>query len=53
MIKYFKRIILVFLLPATCTCFAQSKHVLLDSYFNDEHMKDAAGKMISYHYKWE
>src|SRR6201996_513254 len=30
----------------------QRKQVLLDSYFNDEHMKDAAGQMISYHYKW-
>src|ERR1700685_3763711 len=30
----------------------QRKQVLLDSYFNDEHMKDATGQMISYHYKW-
>lgn len=28
-------------------------HVVLDSWFNDEHVKDASGKMISYHYKWE
>lgn len=29
------------------------KTVLLDSYFNDEHKKDAiTGKIISYHYKW-
>ncbi|MFI5160235.1 MAG: hypothetical protein ACHQHN_03115 [Sphingobacteriales bacterium] len=27
--------------------------VLLDSYFNDEHTKDASGRLISYHYKWE
>jgi unsaturated rhamnogalacturonyl hydrolase len=27
--------------------------VVLDSWFNDEHIKDASGKMISYHYKWE
>ncbi|HVV56049.1 MAG TPA: hypothetical protein VHC47_12015 [Mucilaginibacter sp.] len=32
--------------------FAQS-HVVLDSYFNDEHTKDASGKLISTHYKWE
>ncbi len=30
----------------------QRKQVLLDSYFNDEHMKDATGQIISYHYKW-
>ena len=30
------------------------KTVLLDSYFNDEHKKDAiTGKIISYHYKWD
>jgi hypothetical protein len=27
--------------------------VVLDSYFNDEHIKDASGKLVSYHYKWE
>src|ERR1700743_384028 len=30
----------------------QRKQVLLDSYFNDEHMKDVTGQTISYHYKW-
>jgi unsaturated rhamnogalacturonyl hydrolase len=32
---------------------AQQKQVTLDSYFNDEHKKDASGKMVSFHYKWE
>jgi hypothetical protein len=27
--------------------------VVLDSWFNNEHIKDASGKLISYHYKWE
>ncbi|KAA2243609.1 DUF4350 domain-containing protein [Chitinophaga agrisoli] len=35
------------------TVTAQQKLVTLDSYFNDEHRKDAAGKMESFHYKWE
>lgn len=30
----------------------KGKTVLLDSYFNDEHKKDATGVTISYHYKW-
>lgn len=30
----------------------QRKQVLLDSYFNDEYMKDSSGKLVSYHYKW-
>jgi hypothetical protein len=30
----------------------QRKQVLLDSYFNDEYLKDVSGKMVSYHYKW-
>src|SRR3569623_1885622 len=30
----------------------QRKQVLLDSYFNNEHKKDDAGRSISYHYKW-
>lgn len=34
-------------------CYAQTKLVVLDSYFNDEHKVGASGKMISYHYKWE
>lgn len=32
---------------------AQSKLVTLDSYFNDEHRKNAAGALESYHYKWD
>jgi unsaturated rhamnogalacturonyl hydrolase len=31
----------------------KGKTVLLDSYFNDEHKKDATGNTISYHYKWD
>jgi unsaturated rhamnogalacturonyl hydrolase len=31
----------------------KGKTVLLDSYFNDEHKKDATGTTISYHYKWD
>jgi len=27
--------------------------VVLDSWFNNEHIKDASGKLLSYHYKWE
>jgi unsaturated rhamnogalacturonyl hydrolase len=27
--------------------------VMLDSYFNNEHMKNAAGQTISFHYKWD
>lgn len=53
MSKYFNRLMLIFLLMSALNCLAQSSHVVLDSYFNDEHMKDASGKMISYHYKWE
>lgn len=32
---------------------AQEKTVTLDSYFNNEHRKNAAGEMESFHYKWE
>ncbi len=32
---------------------AQSKLVTLDSYFNNEHQKNAEGQMVSFHYKWE
>ena len=41
------------LIALTGLCRAQTKQVVLDSYFNDEHKADASGKMISYHYKWE
>ena len=37
---------------AVTTAFAQTR-VVLDSWFNNEHIKDASGKLISYHYKWE
>jgi unsaturated rhamnogalacturonyl hydrolase len=33
---------------------AKGKTVLLDSYFNNEHLKDKlTGKTVSFHYKWE
>ena len=32
---------------------AQSKLVTLDSYFNDEYRKNAAGQPEPFHYKWE
>lgn len=32
---------------------AQPKLVTLDSYFNNEHQKNAEGQMVSFHYKWE
>src|ERR1700759_2778357 len=51
--KSVQKILLFFVLLIACNCHAQSKRILLDSYFNDEHMKDASGNMISYHYKWE
>jgi unsaturated rhamnogalacturonyl hydrolase len=32
----------------------KAKTVIVDSYFNDEHRKDAvSGQILSYHYKWE
>src|SRR6185312_2888186 len=34
------------------TASAQTR-VVLDSWFNNEHAKDASGKLIPYHYKWE
>jgi unsaturated rhamnogalacturonyl hydrolase len=33
---------------------AKGKTVLLDSYFNDEHLKEKlTGRTVSFHYKWE
>lgn len=52
MSRYFQRSLPLLLIAIACNCLAQ-KRVLLDSYFNDEHMKDASGNVISYHYKWE
>jgi hypothetical protein len=46
-------LLIIFLTAITFTCYSQPKRVVLDSYFNDEHIKDATGKMVSYHYKWE
>ncbi|MFB9840959.1 DUF4350 domain-containing protein [Mucilaginibacter ginsenosidivorans] len=40
------------LLVASLSGYGQAR-VLLDSYFNDEHIKDSSGKLISTHYKWE
>ncbi|MBS1530416.1 MAG: DUF4350 domain-containing protein, partial [Bacteroidetes bacterium] len=34
------------------SAYAQPR-VVLDSWFNDEHIRDASGKLIPYHYKWE
>ena len=51
--RFFTLFLPVFFIVIANICQAQSKRVLLDSYFNDEHMKDASGKMISFHYKWE
>ncbi len=51
-ISYKYLLLLILIMPGSLLK-AQSKRVVLDSYFNDEHMKDAFGKMISYHYKWE
>ncbi|WP_299290109.1 DUF4350 domain-containing protein [uncultured Mucilaginibacter sp.] len=59
-----KRSIVLFLLVAISFCGkAQSlsetsktgkgKTVMLDSYFNNEFMKDSTGRSISFHYKWE
>lgn len=31
----------------------QGKTVMLDSYFNNEYLKNAAGQTIPFHYKWE
>jgi len=47
-----KPLMCLFLISAAFACCAQPR-VVLDSWFNDEHMKDASGKLISYHYKWE
>lgn len=32
---------------------AAGKHILLDSYFNNEFREDQSGNQLSYHYKWE
>jgi unsaturated rhamnogalacturonyl hydrolase len=50
--KIMKKIYVLLLATISVTVYAQPR-VVLDSYFNDEHMKDASGKLISYHYKWE
>src|SRR5579872_4277161 len=50
--KVMKKIYVLLLTVMPVIVFAQPR-VVLDSYFNDEHMKDASGKLISYHYKWE
>lgn len=50
-----KSLLIVFVTILTCviaSANAQRRQVLLDSYFNDEHMKDVSGKTVSYHYKW-
>jgi hypothetical protein len=50
--KIFHLLLSLFFTTISVTVYAQPR-VVLDSYFNDEHMKDASGKLISYHYKWE
>ena len=50
--RYSYYLILVLAIISFTVKAQQRKQVLLDSYFNDEHMKDATGQMISYHYKW-
>jgi unsaturated rhamnogalacturonyl hydrolase len=44
--------IIIFAIMTLPVMAQQRKQVLLDSYFNDEHMKNVYGQMISYHYKW-
>jgi hypothetical protein len=46
-------ITIMFVFGAKMCAKAQTKLVMLDSYFNDEHLKNVAGEMESYHYKWE
>lgn len=48
-----KLITFIVLLGLTISAKAQTKLVTLDSYFKDEHRKNATGEMESYHYKWE
>jgi len=50
--KIYRLFLSLFLTVMSVTVYAQPR-VVLDSWFNDEHMKDASGKLISYHYKWE
>lgn len=47
-----KLYVLALLCLIVSTTHAQTR-VVLDSWFNNEHIKDASGKLISYHYKWE
>jgi unsaturated rhamnogalacturonyl hydrolase len=51
--KLHKRLLTVLFIAIAFKGNAQSKKVILDSYFNDEHKTDASGKIVSYHYKWE
>jgi len=48
-----KLLIGLLFLAGSISAHAQSKVVTLDSYFNDEHQKNAAGRLVSFHYKWE
>lgn len=45
--------LLLIVLSFSTICFGQAKTVLLDSYFNNEFKKNAAGESVSFHYKWE
>src|SRR5688572_13772650 len=46
-----KAILIALIMPLSMIASAQK--VMLDSYFNNEHKKDATGQMRSWHYKWE
>jgi len=49
-----KRLLIGLTLSVSAVCVsAQSKLVMLDSYFNNEHQKNPAGQPGSFHYKWE
>jgi len=50
--KLFQLTLFVLFVILASHAVAQRKQVLLDSYFNNEHKKDDAGRSISYHYKW-
>ncbi|HTI60272.1 hypothetical protein [Mucilaginibacter sp.] len=50
--KIFSAALGLILLLASLPGYSQVR-VLLDSYFNNEHINDPSGKLISTHYKWE
>ena len=50
--KLYSSALCLILSAASLPGYSQAR-VVLDSYFNDEHTKDASGKLVSTHYKWE